>query len=314
MVSWLVVGIGDIARRRVLPAILEQPQSLLAGIVTSHPDHAAAYNVPAWDNLTDALASCEANAVYIATPVFLHAEQTIECLRAGRHVLCEKPMALNYDDAAAMQRASEQSRRTLGIAYYRRMYPKIERARQLLEQGAIGRPVIAQAAAHTWFNPLESSRPWLADPLKAGGGPLRDVACHRIDLMTYLFGKPLRASAEMSTLVQPIPVEDNVTLTIEYEGGMRGVVDARWHSRVTRDEFRIRGTEGEISLSPLNGPDIVYPNGSEQLPAHENLHYPCIEDFVNCVEHEILPRAYAQSALATEWVMDQVSRERRRQE
>src|SRR3954447_17176260 len=140
MVSWLVVGIGDITRKRVLPAILAEPQSRLAGIVTRDPAKAEPYGVPAWENLESALAVSEANAVYIATPVFLHAPQTIECLRAGRHVLCEKPMALTYDDAVAMQKASEQARRTLGIAYYRRMYPKVERARLLLEQGVIGRP------------------------------------------------------------------------------------------------------------------------------------------------------------------------------
>ncbi|MEO8592962.1 MAG: Gfo/Idh/MocA family oxidoreductase [Candidatus Solibacter sp.] len=307
MVSWLVVGIGEIARKRVVPAILAEPRSRLAGIVTRDPRKAASYGVPAWERLEDALAASEATAVYIATPVFLHEAQSIESLRSGRHVLCEKPMALNYEQALSMQKASEQCRRTLGIAYYRRMYPKVERARELLEAGAIGRPVLAEASAHTWFNPLETAREWLADPAKAGGGPLRDVACHRIDLMTYFFGKPIRATGQRSTLVQPVAVEDNVTLTIEYEGGMRGVVDARWHSRVTRDEFRIRGTDGEISLSPLNGPELVHPGGVEKIPAHANLHYPCIEDFVSAVEHDILPRSYAQSALATEWVMEQVT-------
>jgi len=307
MLSWLVVGIGDITRKRVLPAILAEPRSKLAGIVTRDAAKAEPYGVPAWGDLDTALAHSDAAAVYVATPVFLHAAQTIAALRAGRHVLCEKPMALNYAEALAMQQAAEDSRRTLGIAYYRRMYPKVDRARRLIEAGAIGRPVFAEATSHDWFNPLGTSRAWLADPKLSGGGPLRDVGSHRIDLMNYLFGKPIRATGHLSALVQPLEVEDNATVMIEYEGGVRGVVDVRWHSHVARDEFRVRGTAGEIDLSPLNGPELVHPGGTEQIAAPANLHYPCVEDFVSAVLRAIPPRANAAGALATEWVMDQVT-------
>jgi predicted dehydrogenase len=307
MLSWLVVGVGDITSKRVLPAILAEPRSRLAGIVTRDPAKAEPYGVQSWSDLDSALEGSDATAVYVATPVFLHAPQTIAALRAGRHVLCEKPMALNYADSLDMQRASEDTRHTLGIAYYRRMYPKVDRARELIEAGVIGRPVFAEATAHDWFNPLGTSRAWLADPQQSGGGPLRDIGSHRIDLMNYLFGKPINATGHMSTLVQPLDVEDNATVMIEYEGGVRGVVDVRWHSRVVRDEFRVRGTEGEIDLSPLNGPELVHPGGVERIAAPENLHYPCVEDFVNAIVHGILPRSYGESALATEWVMEQVA-------
>ena len=307
MLSWLVAGVGDITRKRVLPAILAEPRSRLAGIVTRDPAKAEPYGVKSWSDLDSALAGSDATAVYVATPVFLHAPQTIAALRSGRHVLCEKPMALNYAEALAMQRASEDTRRTLGVAYYRRMYPKVDRARALIEAGVIGRPVFAEATSHDWFNPLGTSRAWLADPKKSGGGPLRDIGSHRIDLMNYLFGKPIKAIGQMTTLVQPLEVEDNATVTIEYESGVRGVVDVRWHSRVVRDEFRVRGTEGEIDLSPLNGPELVHPGGVERIAAPENLHYPCVEDFVNAILRGILPRSYGASALAAEWVMEQVA-------
>ena len=71
---------------------------------------------------------------------------------------------------------------------------------------------------------------------------------------------------------------------IEYQSGVRGIVDVRWHSKIIRDECRIRGTDGEIEMSPLNGPDLVWPAGRENLPAHPNLHYPMIENFVDAVE------------------------------
>jgi 1,5-anhydro-D-fructose reductase (1,5-anhydro-D-mannitol-forming) len=307
MLRWLVVGIGDITTKRVLPAILAEPRSQLAGIVTRDPGKAAPYAVPAWTELTAALAQSGADAVYIATPVFLHAPQTIEALRAGKHVLCEKPMALNYAEALTMQRAAADTGRTLGIAYYRRMYPKVARAKQLIEEGAIGRAVYAEATSHDWFQPSDAFRDWIADPEKAGGGPLRDIASHRVDLMNYLFGRPVRVSGHLSTLVHPIQVEDNATVMIEYGNGVRGLVDVRWHSRIPRDEFRIRGTDGELDLTPLNSPQLVRPGATEHIPAPANLHYPCVEDFVTAMLQGTVPRSTGATALPAEWVMDQAA-------
>lgn len=306
MLNWLVVGIGDITTKRVLPAILAEPRSKLVGIITRDARKAEPYGVPAWGDLKDALA--EADAVYVATPVFLHAPQTILCLRAGKHVLCEKPMAMSYAEACSMEQAAREAGKALGIAYYRRLYPKVNRARELMEGGAIGRPVFAEATAHDWCNPTRGHRSWLADPARAGGGPLYDIASHRIDLMNYLFGAPRRASGHLSTLVQDVPVEDNASVLIEYENGVRGFVDVRWHSRVVRDEFRIRGTDGEIDLSPLNGDSLVFPGGREAIAAPENLHYPCVHDFVCAVLDGTPLRSSGASAMATDWVTEQVVR------
>ena len=306
MLNWLVIGIGDITTKRVLPAILAEPRSKLTGIVTRDPRKAEAYGVPAWNNLADALSESQANAVYVATPVFLHAPQSILSLRAGRHVLCEKPTALNYTEACSMEQAACESGRTLGVAYYRRMYAKVNRAKELIEAGAIGRPVFAEATSHAWFDPSDSQRSWIADPKSSGGGPLFDIASHRIDLMNYLFGAPSRVSGHLSALVHALPVEDNASVLIDYESGVRAFIDVRWHSRIPRDEFRIRGTDGEIDLSPLNGDSLVFPGGREVIPAPENLHYPCIHNFVCAVLDHAPLRSSGASALATDWVTEQV--------
>ena len=307
MLRWLVIGIGDITTRRVLPAILAEPRSQLAGIVTRHPAKAEPYGVPAWTDLAPALEHSAADAVYVGTPVALHAPQTIAALAAGRHVLCEKPMALTYDEACTMQHAAQAGGKILGVAYYRRLYPKVARAAQLVAEGAIGRPVFAESTCHDWFYPVNGFRAWLVDPAIAGGGPLRDIASHRIDLMNHLFGTPVRAGGFTSTLVQPIAVEDNATVLIEYPNGVRGVIDVRWHSRIARDEFRIRGTEGEIDLSPLSGPPLVSPRGAEEIPTHPNIHYPTIENFVSAVLDGAPLASTGESALPAEWVMQQVA-------
>jgi len=206
-----------------------------------------------------------------------------------------------------MQIAAEETGRLLGVAYYRRTYPKVNRARELIEAGAIGRVVLAEATSHDWLD-ADGARSWLADPKMAGGGPLFDIASHRIDLMNYLFGNPVKATGHLSTLVQQIKVEDNATVLVEYENGVRAVVDVRWHSRVPRDEFRIRGTDGELDLTPLNGPSLVYPGGQEHLPAHQNLHYPCVQNFVAAVLDKEPLRSTGASALATAWVTEQALR------
>jgi predicted dehydrogenase len=305
--AWLVIGVGDISAKRVIPGILASPRSRLVGIVTRDPAKAAPFGVPAWTDLGSALEQSGAEAVYVATPVFLHAPQTIAALRAGCHVLCEKPMAMNYAEAGRMRDAALEAGRTLGISYYRRLYPKVLRARELLASGIIGRPVFAEATSHDWFYPEDGFRAWLIDPAKAGNGPLRDIASHRIDLMNYLFGEPRCVSGHLSTLVHPIQVEDNATVMTEHRGGVRSLVDVRWHSRVPRDEFRIRGTEGEMDLTPLNGPELVYPGGVEHIPAPANLHFPCIDDFTNAVLDGRDPVSSGATALFAEWVMDQAA-------
>lgn len=304
MLNWIVIGIGDIATRRVIPAIQAESRSHLYGLVTRDPAKAAPYNTRVGRTLEEALADPAVHAVYVGTPVFLHAPQTIQSLRAGKHVVCEKPMAMNEAEARTMLQAADESGKTFGVAYYRRSYPKVQRAQQLLEAGAIGKPVFAELTSHGWFDGRDSDRSWLLDPAKAGGGPLFDVAAHRIDVLNFLFGQPLRVAGQLSNAVHLHAVEDNATIMIEYAGGVRGVVDVRWHSRVSRDECRIRGTDGEMDLTPLNGPDLVYPGGRENLPPHANLHYPMIENFVDAVLGKARLGASGASSFWTDWVTE----------
>jgi 1,5-anhydro-D-fructose reductase (1,5-anhydro-D-mannitol-forming) len=308
MLNWIVVGIGDISTRRVIPGILSESRSRLYGLVTRDPAKAAPYNVRVWATLDEALSDPAVNAVYIAIPVFLHAPQTDQSLRAGKHVLCEKPMAMNESESRSMIKAAEETGRTLGVAYYRRTYPKLQRAKQLIAGGAIGKPVIAELTSHGWLDEKQSDRNWLIDPAKAGGGPLYDIASHRIDVLNFLFGQPLRATGYLSNAVHHYAVEDNATVMIDYAGGVRGVVDVRWHSKVKRDECHIRGTDGEMELSPLNEAELIYPGGRENLPPNPNLHYPMIENFVEAVLGKASLLASGASSYWTDWVIEQVRR------
>jgi predicted dehydrogenase len=310
MVNWLVIGIGDITRKRVLPAVLAEPRSRLFALLTRSPAKAAAYpGALAFTDLNEALRDPAIDAVYVASPVALHAEHAIASLRAGKHVLCEKPVAMNYAQAESMAEAARESGQLLGIAYYRRLYPKLVRARQLIGEGAIGQPVLAEANYHGWLESPE--RGWLKDPALAGGGPLYDVGSHRIDACNFLFGTPQRATGLLSNALHELPVEDSATTLIEYAGGIHAVIDVRWNSRITRDQFRIIGSEGEISLDPLNGPTLrlLASDGrltEEHLPPHANVHYPAVENFVAALLDGAPLACPIDEAIWTDWVTEQV--------
>jgi 1,5-anhydro-D-fructose reductase (1,5-anhydro-D-mannitol-forming) len=310
-VNWVVAGIGDIARKRVIPAIQAEPRSGLYGFVTRTPAKAAAYpGARTWASVEEAVADPAVDAVYIALPVAFHASAAIAALGAGKHVLCEKPMAMNFAEAERMVAESRDSGRLFGVAYYRRLYPKLIRAKHLIAEGAIGRPLLAEANCHSWFE--IAGREWLADPALSGGGPLFDIASHRIDAMNLLFGKPERAFGLLSNAVHRIGVEDSATVLMGFSGGVHAVIDVRWNSRVARDQFRIIGENGEINLDPLNGPELRVTNNAgsrtELLPPHANLHFPIVENFVDAVLANDPTRLAcpAEQAAWVDWTIEQV--------
>lgn len=310
MLRWLVIGIGDITTKRVIPAILEESRSTLYGVVTRNPGKAEAYpGVRAWTDLDEALTDTAIDAVYVASPVSYHAEQAIASLHAGRHVLCEKPVAMNYAQAQAIARAGKASDRVLGIAFYRRLFPKLIRAKELIAAGVIGQPILAEANSHGWLESEE--RGWLRDPALAGGGPLYDTASHRIDAMNFLFGAPARATGLLSNAVHQLGVEDSATIVIDYENKARGIVDVRWNSGIVRDQFRITGTKGEIVLDPLNGPRLVVNGVEEDHPRHPNVHYPLLENFASAVLDGTPVACPADEAIRTDWVTAEVMRKGR---
>ncbi len=312
---WVLAGIGDIARRRVIAAIQAEPRSVLLGFVTR--DEAKAREFPgtkSWSAIEEAAADPDVDAVYIALPVALHAPAAIATLRAGKHVLCEKPMALNFAQAGQMVAEGRASGRLFGVSYYRRLYPKLIRARQLIQEGAIGRPLLAEANCHGWLH-IEG-REWLRDPAMAGGGPLYDIASHRIDAMNFLFGKPERACGLRSNAVHRMPVEDSATVLMGMRDGAHCTVDVRWNSRVQRDQFRIVGEEGEINLDPLNSPELRLNtrqgNRVEQLPPSANFHEPLVANFVDAVLAGDPARLAcpAEQAAWVDWVIEQVMHSR----
>jgi predicted dehydrogenase len=168
--------------------------------------------------------------------------------------------------------------------------------------------VFAEANCHGWLSAdsPDWAKNWMLNPMMAGGGPLYDIACHRIDALNFLFRKPRRATGLLANAVHPLAVEDSATVLIQYDGGIHATVDARWNSHIKRDQFRVIGTDGEMILDPLSGPVLRVGEVEELLPAHPNVHYPCIENFVAAILDGVPLACSGEEALWTDWVTQMV--------
>ena len=163
--------------------------------------------------------------------------------------------------------------RTFGVAYYRRTYPKVQRAKQLLDAGVIGKPFLAELTCHGWFDENKPGhRSWLLDPAQGGR---RSALRHRLaphrraELFIWSTAAGHRPSFECGSSLcggRQCDCDDRIPRRSARHRGCSLAF------KVRRDECRIRGTEGEMDLSPLNGPELIYPGGHESLATHANVH------------------------------------------
>lgn len=292
-VRWGLIGCGDIARKRVAPALRDHDGSDF--VCVARADAAKAelfaneFGARGWHaDWRDVLDDPEVGAVYIATPVHLHAEQTIAAAETGRHVLCEKPMGMNVAECDRMIAACRANGVKLGIAYYRHFYPVVNRVREIIARGDIGRPVLAQMDAFEYFNPgPDHPRIWFMKRELAGGGPMFDFGCHRIEVLLNLFGTVTNARGCISRVAFEREVEDTATAWFSFGDGPRAVLNVTHASFTPRDTLEIYGTTGSIHVPVLNEGVLTVRTSQgetqETLPPHDNLHLPLIDDFVRAV-------------------------------
>jgi 1,5-anhydro-D-fructose reductase (1,5-anhydro-D-mannitol-forming) len=293
VVRWGLVGAGDIAEKRVAPALVAAKGSELVAVSRRQAELAEAsarrFGARRWHaDWHDLIRDDEIDAVYVAAPVKLHAPITIAACEAGKHVLCEKPMALSVEECDRMIRCAEASGVMLGIAYYRHLYPIVQRVKQLLAEGAIGAPVLAQLDAFERFDPPPGHpRAWLLDPAVSGGGPMFDFGCHRIEVLLSLFGDAADVRALRGNVLFDRPVEDTAVATMRFPRGPLATVTVSHAAAEPRDTLDLFGSEGSIHIAKLNGSELRLVRRGEQTveqhPAGENAHLPLIQQFVEAV-------------------------------
>ena len=312
-VRWLVVGTGDIANKRIMPAIATEARSEIVAVCDTAReravDAASKHNAKAYGSLSDALQAPDIDAVYVATPVFLHVPHAIEALRAGKHVLVEKPVGVNYKQAKELASVASESDRKCGVAYFRRFTPKYAMAEQMVREQAFGQIVLIRMTYFSWFSPSQDDpKYWRVVPERSGGGPVSDMGTHMFDVLIGLLGMPESITARAETLTHDYAVEDSCVGTLKMPGGAQGIMSFHWNSRTWSHEFEIIGTEAKVKWHPYDGPTVLKTVGRDieeiNLPDHENVHYPLIEDFVAAVIEDRTPRITPAEAAKTNRVID----------
>lgn len=249
-IRWGVVGSGGIARRRTIPeGIVPAANAELVGVYDRNPEVnaevAKAFGVKAFGSLEDLLAA-EIDAVYIATPVYLHREHVTHCVRAGKHVLCEKPLALTVTEGREVVALAQDCKVQLGVALMMRFQSQHQEALKLIQSGKLGKPVYARAQLSCWYPPIEGA--WRQDPRKGGGGSLVDMGGHCIDLLEMFFGPMTSVSCRIGCAVHNYASEDSAVATLVFENGALGTVDTFFciPDESSQNVLELYGSEGGI--------------------------------------------------------------------
>ncbi len=226
-IGWGVVGSCGIARRRTIPeGIVPAANAKLVGLYDSNREGnaevARAFGVQAFETLEELLAA-EVDALYIATPVYVHCEQVSRCVRAGKHVLCEKPLALSVAAGQEVVALAKGCKVQLGVGFMMRFHSQHQEALKIIRSGKLGRPVYGRAQLSCWYPPLEGA--WRQDPSQGGGGSLADMGVHCIDLLEMFFGPVVSVSCWIGNQVHSYRSEDSAVATLVFENGALGAVD-----------------------------------------------------------------------------------------
>jgi len=262
-----IIGAGAIAQRGHIPEFLSIPGVHIEAIADRNGEKAKTVakkaNIPrVFEDYQEMLALEELDAVSICTPNYLHAPMTIAACEAGKHVLCEKPMATTLTDAQAMIDAAAKNRVILMIEQAKRFTPQVEVAKSLLRMGVIGdilavRSKFGHWGAHTW-SPLGS---WFFEREKSGGGVLIDLGIHHADLINwYTEGMQVESVVGMlsSAANKQWEVEDYAIGTLRFTSGAMASLEVSWCTKPPFDGTEIVGTKGTLFVNYPEMPPVIF--------------------------------------------------------
>ena len=261
-----IIGAGSIARYRHLPETALHPHAevgAICDVVKARANEIAReYSCKAYTDYQQLIQDPDLDAVIVAATNTTHAEMTIAALQAGKHVMCEKPMATTLDDAQNMIQSAEQSGKRLMIAHNQRFEPANQKAKEILQSGKLGRvltftSVFGHPGSEDWA--IDGADTWFYRKEITGLGVLGDLAIHKLDLLRWLLEDDYtEAAAIMSTLSKTYPsgeridVEDNALCLLKTARGAMGNVTASWSYQKENNSTTIYCEKGvlEIYVNP----------------------------------------------------------------
>ena len=283
MLNVAILGCGKIAQVRHIPEYAANRNVHLVGFynptASRAEEMAKKYGGKVYFSPEELLADPEIDAVSVCSANYAHASLTIAALEAGKHVLCEKPMATTEEDCEAMLAAAKKAGKRLMIAQNQRLAKAHTVAKELLADGLIGnvitfRTTFGHGGPETWsITPGKNT--WFFDKKRAAMGAMADLGIHKTDLIRYLLGKDVvRTTARLTTLDKRgedgelIGVDDNAICIYEMEGGILGTMTVSWTYYGAEDNSTILyGTKGIMRIydDPAHSIVVKLADGTEQV-------------------------------------------------
>ena len=317
-----IIGCGKIAQVRHIPEYAENPYAELAGFYDLNTQRAAElatqYGGKAYESAEAMLADPAIDAVSVCVANHAHAPITIAALKAGKHVLCEKPMATTLEECEEMVKTAHEAGKFLMIGHNQRLAKAHAVAKELIDQGMIGRIItfrttFGHGGPETWsVDPGKNT--WFFDKNKAAMGAMADLGIHKTDLIQFLTGQHVvRTTARVVTLDkkdasgQLIGVDDNAICIYEMSGGTMGTMTASWTYYGAEDNSTILyGEKGIMRIydDPAHSIVVKLDDGTEkvydveQIQTNDNQTKSGVIDlWMNCLETNTPPEISGEEAL-----------------
>ena len=317
-----IIGCGKIAQVRHIPEYAANPHAEVYGFydinLARAEELAKKYGGKAYASYEELLADPAIEAVSVCAANHAHAEISIAALKAGKHVLCEKPMAITLEECEAMVAAARESGKYLMIGQNQRLAKAHAKAKELIAQGAIGkvltfRTIFGHGGPETWsIDP--GSNVWFFDKTKAAMGAMADLGIHKTDMIQYVLGsKIVKTQAVLTTLDKRdatgglIGVDDNAICIYQMENGVIGTMTASWTYYAAEDNTTvIYGTKGELRLydDPKYSVQQINADGTridyqiDQIQTNDNQTASGVIDlFVDCLVQKKAPEISGENVL-----------------
>ena len=253
-VRWGVIGAGGIAARRTIPEFVRMAEGAeLVSVMDIDGKRAAevahSFSVGHSCDTEEELLGQQIDAVYIATPQNVHCRQVIQAAGAGKHILCEKPIAVSLEEVERMEKAVADAgvKFMLGFCMRSNVYNK--KARELVQAGKLGRMVMGRAQLTCWYPPIPGA--WRQDRSISHGGSLLDMGTHCLDLLEWIMNAQIvEVMGFQDRLVQDYPteIEDTSTIVARFSNGAHGIVDNYFNlpDAAAQNSLELHGTRGSI--------------------------------------------------------------------
>ncbi|MFD2057228.1 Gfo/Idh/MocA family protein [Mesorhizobium calcicola] len=307
-VRWGLIGASTIARQFMINAIRAQGEGEIAAVMSSNPERATAYarenNIPLAVSTLDALLGADIDAVYISTTNELHLEQALAAIEAGKHVLCEKPLALTSADARRMVAAAKVAGIVFGTNHHLRNAGAHRAMRDAIAAGRIGKPIAARVF-HSVYLP-DNLQGWRITKPEAGGGVVLDITVHDADTLRFVLGDdPVEVSAfTQSAGMAGSGLEDGAMCIWRFKSGLIAQSHEGFTTKFAGTGFEVHGSEGSLIASnvmtqkPVGSVLLRTANGEEELSFdREDLYARSLRQFHAAIRGDCQPSATGEDGI-----------------